>query len=478
MDEQKAKKLIRLAYVLMVVWIVGAFVYICDRMLEQRDTLGELRAIRQASEGWKVKEQSLLSRGRTGLLYVLQEMQQNPEDNRHFRTGRALEKAGGRLRPPLTVEEKAAVRKLLSLAEARIVSYLDDIGGKLNPTEAGLAELAARLVVKYQKDARCPFPDAPVAAAGLAAIAAGEPVAEESAALIRSSFEDISGRIDRSIAGEALDLYPEERQLLAEVLEYCSRQPLEKEELLFLAAAMAGLEKLAGESIAERTKAETSALNEFLGDPPQQPLPVGKLRTSLGGEAAPFTDDEKKQLLAAADASFRLYEDSQARLAETVVKFVITLQQTESRFTVYEIYEDEELREKAGAFTVIFALWRKIDDKVMMVDMVEIAGSTDTRVRDAMVKALVTVGEPAIVPLLRSIRRDKIDQALAAETKDRTKIERLRELNETNKIIRLSCIRALWGIGGPNAREALAPLINEDDPDIVAAADEALREIK
>jgi hypothetical protein len=478
LDKQKAKKLIRLAYVLMVVWIVGALVYICDEMLEQQDTLDELRAIRQASEGWKVKEESLLSRGRTGLLYVLQEMQQNPEDDHHFLAGRALEKAGGRFHSPLTVEEKAAVRKLLSLAEARIVNYLDGIGGKLNPTEAGLAELAARLVVKYEKDARCPFPDAPVAAAAFGSVAAGEPVAEESAALIRSSFEDISGRIDRFIAGEPLELYPEERELFAEVLEYCSRQPLEKEELLFLAAAMAGLEKLAGKSIAECTKAETSALNEFLGYPREQPLPVSKLKEWRGGEWAPFTDDEKEQLLAAADASFRLYEDSQARLAETVVKFVIALQQAESRFIVYEVYEDEELREKATAFTVIFALWKKIDDKVMMVDMVEIAGSTDTRVRDAMVKALVTVGEPAIVPLLRSIRRDKIDQALAAETKDRTKIERLRELNETNKIMRLSCIRALWGIGGPNARKALAPLIDEDDPDIAAAADKALREIK
>ena len=120
----------------------------------------------------------------------------------------------------------------------------------------------------------------------------------------------------------------------------------------------------------------------------------------------------------------------------------------------------------------------KIDDKVMMVDIVEIAGSTDTRVCDAMIKALVTIGEPAIVPLLRSIRRAKIDQALAAETSDRTKIERLRELNETNKIIRLSCIRALGGIGSPNAREVLAPLVDEDDPDISAAAEKALRGIK
>ena len=353
MDEQKAKKLIRLAYVLMFAWIVGALVYLCDEMLEQRDTLDELRAIRQAREGWKVKEESLLSRGRTGLLYVLQEMQQDPEDDRHFRAGRALEKIGGRFHSPLNVEEKAAVRKLLSLAEARIVSYLDDIGGKLNPTEAGLAELAARLVVKYQKDARCPFPDAPVAAAGLAAIAAGEPVAEESAALIRSSFEDISGRIDRFIAGEALDLYPEERELFAEVLEYCRQQPLEQEAFSYLVTAIAGLEKLAGESIARCTKGEMSALNELLGYPREQPLPVDKLRKWRGYKQVSFTGDEKKQLLAAADASFRRYEDSQARLAETVVKFVTTLQHAKSRFIVYEVYENKELREKATAFTLI-----------------------------------------------------------------------------------------------------------------------------
>lgn len=468
----------RLAYLLMVVWIVGALVYICAKMLEQHDTLDELRAIRQASEGWQKHEQSLVSRGRTGLLYVLQEMQQDPEDDRHFRAGRALEKAGGRFHSPLTVKEKAAVRKLLSLAEARINNYIDGISADLDPAEAGFAELAARLVVKYEKDARCPFPDAIVAAAAFASIAAGEPVAEEGVHLIRSSFEDMTGRIDRFIAGEAFDLYPEERKLFAEVLEYCRQQPLEQEAFSYLVTAIAGLEKLAGESIAECTKAEMSALNESLGDPREQPLPVGKLTEWRGYKEVSFTDDEKKQLLAAADASFRRYEDSQARLAETVVKFVTALHHAKSRFIVYEVYENNELREKASAFTVIAALWKKIDDKVMMVDIVEIAGSTDTRVCDAMVKALVTVGEPAIVPLLRSIRRVKIDQALAAETRDRTKIERLRELNETNKIIRLSCIRALRGIGSPNAREVLAPLVDEDDPDIAAAAEKALRGIK
>jgi len=466
----------RVIYAMMLVWVVGAFIYICARMIEQHHTLAELSAIRAESEGWQQQEQSLLGRERVGLLFVLQEMQQKPESNIDFRTGRALQKAGGRFHPPLTEEEKSAVRKLISLAEARIINYLDGIGGKLDPAQAGFALLAGQMVAKYEQDARVPFPRAPVAAAALGKIAAGEEVSEDAAKIFQLKFENVSGRIDRWIAGEALELYPEERQLIAQVLEYCTQLPQGNEALEYLATAIAGLEKLAGKSTSECTGGETSALTKLCNDATRSnDLPADKLKKWLDDDDVEFSDDEKKQLLAAADEAFRRYEDSQARLADTVVKFVTNLRDAKSRFIVYEVYEDKEKRAKASVFTLIFALWQKIDDKVMMVDMVEIAGSRNKYVRDDMVKALVTVGEPAIVPLLRSVRRDKVDPALAAKTKDRLKHERLRELNETNKIIRLSCMRALGGIGGPNAKRTLAPLVDEDDPDISAAAEKALR---
>jgi len=247
-----------------------------------------------------------------------------------------------------------------------------------------------------------------------------------------------------------------------------------KAEYGYLRDASAGLEKLAGVLRATPSKTEQSALSGALDSDYQQKLPADKLKAWLGGGEVAFAENEIADLLAAADDFLRRYESARVRLGETVVRFVKQMRDAGTRFITYEVYEDKEKREKAGVFELIFALWKKIDDKVMIVDMVEISGTRNERLRETMEEALVAIGQPAVPTLIRNIRREKIDQALAAATKDRTKDERLRELNEANKIVRLSCIRALGRIGGTEAEEALKPLVDDEDTDIARAAADAL----
>lgn|GEM_PF-6547024 len=664
------KFLILFAYVSMVAWVIGAGIYICNAMFTQHATLAELRAIRAASEGWQQQADSAVERGRPGLLFVLQEIQQDPGRSRDFRIGRALEKAAGRFHPGLEELEKTAVRKIIGIARVAITDYLDGLDTNLSPAEIEFVELAARVFELYHKDDLCPHLDASKVSSLFKKIAAGEEVSEEDATYLRNNFKEMAARIDRFIAGDTFELYPEERKLFARTAAYCTEYAIKEGELAelrgvvsaltklmgelagemttgehaavkalleipeygqalpaekmkarldkkageltadekeqFIAAsqklsaqyerirddrvyehrwrqdAVNGLGKMAGTFVAELTASEKSALKTMLNDLQpeeaspdremkawdylendesfparqlgawldgneaaftqdeeqnlkkvakklseryddaenvlynkpeygylrdaavgldklaatlraapwlreksalsgmlegeyEQPLPTDKLKAWLDGSEIAFTEDENSQLLAAADDFLGRYEDGRVRLGETAIRFVENMRGAGTRFIIYEVYEDKEQREEAGVFELIFALWKKIDDKVMMVDMVEISGSKNEKLSKTMEEALVGVGEPAIATLIRSIRREKIDQALAAKTKDRTKEERLRELNESNKIVRLACMRALGRIGGSEAKEALKPFVDDEDSDIATGAAEALK---
>ena len=155
---------------------------------------------------------------------------------------------------------------------------------------------------------------------------------------------------------------------------------------------------------------EKSALSGVLEGEYEQPLPTDKLKAWLEGSEIAFTEDENSQLLAAADDFLGRYEAGRARLGETAIRFVEKMRGAGARFIIYEVYEDKKQREEAGVFELIFALWKKIDDKVMMVDMVEISGSKNEKLSKTMEEALVGVGEPAIATLIRSVRREKSDQ--------------------------------------------------------------------
>jgi len=669
LKQKTAKLIILVSYLLMGVWVVGALTYICDEMFGQHATLAELRAVRAGGEGWEQASDGLVGRGRTGLLFILQEIQQDPGRSRNFRVARALEKAGGRFHPALEKGEKAAVRKLVTTADIRVTDYIDGLKTDLTPIEARFADLAARIFEKCRKESRFQHLDTAKISSVFKKIAAGEEIPEDEATYLRTNFKEAAARIDRCIAGEAFDLYPEERTLLVEVSAYCTSYAIEEGGIADLHAvshglrkfvaeltgemtedersALAGLledpeyrqaipadklaahlaretveltedekqqlsaasrklsaqyeatpancvyelnwlenttnalAKIGGTFTAELTKSEKSALTAMAGDlqrdeamPAGQPkpwrflarrrtfpaeklqarledkrptfsqdeqkelanalkdlaqqldeattvlyskpefgylkdavagldklssavraaprqrersalaealegehegLPAGKLNAWLAGHEMAFTQDEKSRILEVADEFLAGHENAKVRLGETAVKSIVKMRDDRSRFIRYEVYEDKEKREQGGVLEVIFALWKKIDDKVAMVDMVEISGTENEKLRLAMQDALVAIGQPAVPTLIRGIRREKIDQALAAETKNRTKEERLRELNESNKIVRLSCLQALGRIGGLEAEGALTPFVDDEDADIAAAAAEALR---
>jgi len=189
LKEETRKFLIIFAYVSMLAWVIGAVIYIYDELLEQHATLAELRAIRAASEGWQQQADSLVERGRPGLLYVLQEIQQHPARSRNFRIGRALEKASGRFHPELEVAEKAAVRKVIGIARVAIIDYLDGLDTNLSPAEIEFVELAARIFELYHKDALCPHLDASRVSSVFKKMARGEEVPEEDGTYLRTNFK-------------------------------------------------------------------------------------------------------------------------------------------------------------------------------------------------------------------------------------------------------------------------------------------------
>ncbi len=464
----------------MGVWCTAALIYICSKMFEQHATLTEIRAVQDAAEGWKETADLLIARDRPGLLYVLQELQQFPEASRDFRTGRALEKAGGRFHESLDENEKTAVRKVIQLGRAAITDYLDGRRQSFGPDGAAFLDLAVRILERYSKDNIYPYLEEPKFISAFTKAAAGEDVPDDVGLYLRTNFDEAAERIDRCIAGQAFELYPEERQLFALAAEQCLKQPTEDDASNYLEMAARGLKKIAGETIAEPTAADKRVLRALLEDTDYEgTLPAGKLREWMAAtEAVEFAAEEKEQLLQAADVFFQRYEAARVRLSEIVVRFAESLRDAGKRFVIYPAYDDEETRERSSALDVVFALWKKIDDKVMMVDMVESSGSENEKVRTNMRKALAAIGEPAVATLIRGAQREKIDQALAAQTKSRTKMERLRELNHTNKITRLSCIRALGSIGGTQAELALKPLVDNEDPDIAASAQESLRRLQ
>ena len=475
------------AYAAMFAWLIGAGAYIATEMAEQHAIFAELRVIRAGEPGWEKAGDLLLKRGNLGLLYVLQEMQQDPDSDHYYRAGRAYEEAGGRYRAPLDPSEKAAVRKLITDSRAKLMDYLE--GRKVDIPPDALAFAGKYISVLNEIDV--PRVDKQPAIGILQKVAAGTQAGTpEEVSYLRTNFEKLVEHVDHVVTGDTIDVTPAERDLFLSVAQYCLAAKVKEDAVKNMIFAAQGLQKMSGKVCpgmseeyqkkmaklvaVQPTRKEASALRALLKNSGYTYAWVGKLDSWMRGQKVEFTDPETRQFLMRAPECFARYEASRARLSGLVVRYVQQMKTEKSRFVLYPVLDDKAKRAEAGVFELISSLWKKTDDRVMVLDMINICATTNDQVRHDIEAALRIIGEPAIPSLIKSIGRDKIDQALAAKTSLRTKAERLRELNASNKIVRLSCIKTLGDIGGSSAPKVFVPLIDDKDPDISASAKTAM----
>ena len=542
---------------------LAGFIYIGTEMVEQHSIFAELRAVRTGGEEAENAAKLLIDRKHEGILYSIQEIRQDAETYPYYVLATVFQKAAGRKREALSEQEKAAVRGLIEKARYKVVDYCDGRTATFNETEQAMLGLTLRILEKLDADSRaefmqkCSISDTYKAERSprhqgdcrrytcfirvFRQIIAGEPVAKEDAAFVRTEFDNVLERFDFCITGDAFDLYPEEKSLFRKAAVYAVQSGVEdspggagssgemlelkdeflqkvqqdgsltclestdqagkflpfvqhfnREDLRDLKYAAAGLEKMAGMYEASLTSRECGRLEQLLQNADSQALPVDLLREWIqvsrarGGSSLSrsFTPVEKQVMLNLSEQYMAEYEASVERFAAVVLRSVQQLRESEERFIPYEHAEDEQKRSEAGAFSIIRALWRKGDDKVIMIDLIDICGTQIESVRRLMEQALLAVGRPAVDSLIRQVRREKIDQALAVKTEFRTRAERLRDLNEENKIVRLSCMRVLGGILRQEIdpdirariRSALLPCTDDEDPDINCAARLALHD--
>ena len=517
-DKKSTPLVLIVVYALMAAWILGAGIYLVREMLKQHAISSDLSAVRTGSTGWEQASSSLITRGNTGLLYVLQELQQNPGSNTAYRAASGLQKIAGSARAPLTENEKAAVRKLLIDANQKVTDCLEGRKVVFSGREIGFIRQFLTIV----EQARFTRLDKQPALTILRKLLERtEPGTPEELAYIRENVEALTDRFDRCVTGETMELTPPEKALFTDVANYCrdlgnatpetappvapvapaapetaaapaQAQPTVKEESLNdIRLATVGLAKMSGMFRARLTGGEIASIQndpELQGSPfaatlatciaanelevPENPVKALEALAAKPKPTVDVSDAEAREILQAARVSLDKYEAERGRLSGLIVSFIQHLKAA-SRFIDYPEAADAQSRATAGPIAVISALWKKTDERVMMLDMVNILGTTNGSVRADIEKAFVLIAQPAVPNLVRAIQRDKIDEALAAKTRFRTKMERLRELNEMNKIVRISCMRALGQIGGPEAKRVLTPLADDKDPDIAAAARQA-----
>jgi len=303
-------------------------------------------------------------------------------------------------------------------------------------------------------------------------------------------------------------LLPEEIELMKLAAERIRKTPIEDEADRYLEFALSGLDKLTGETPAQATGAEIKSIENAVESLPdlipaaaadddkatlEKVFKSEELKEKLmkwisysrgkTQEAVKFTPEERKLLLDAADVFLGFYDKVQERFSEVARKQVENLVESGKRLKTYEVLESPELEAKASVFEVIGTLWRQTEDRVIIINMIDISGSENSNVRENMIEALATAGKTAgrtaTESLVRNIERKRIDQALAAATSDRTKDERLRELNETNTRVRIACTRVLARIAPPEiVEEVIAAMRDEEDPDIREAAKQAQQQLE
>ena len=506
-----------IVYAAMAAWIVFAGAYLVKEMIKQHAISAELAAIRAGAAGWEQASAPLLARGNVGLLYVLQELQQNPSSNTSWRAAAGLRKIAGSARVPLTENEKAAVRKLIIDANQKVTDFLE--GRKVEFSERELSFARQFLAILEQVEI-AKLDKQPALAIFRRVVERGEAGTPVEQAYLRENLEALTARVDRCITGETMELLPAEKALYADVGNYCreliaastaapapaagqtitaraadkapaAAPTIREESLNDIRLAAVGLAKMSGmfrdrltggeigsiRADAELLRAPFAAtivkcLENNEPDVPEEPV---KALAALAAKPKPtvdVSDAEAREILDAAAARITQYEAERTRLADLIVGFIAKLKAA-NRFIIYPEADKPEVRAGAGPIAVISALWKKTDERVMMLDMVNILGTTNERVRVDIEKAYILIGAAAVPNLVRTIQRDKIDEALAAKTRFRTKMERLRELNEMNKVVRISCMHALAEIGGPEAKRVLTPLVDDKDTDIAAAAKQA-----
>jgi len=522
--------LIKVLYSIMALWLLGACICIGREMLEQHAIFGELMAVRSGGDEHQKAVESLLNRGgNVSLPFVLQEIQQDTAKSALYRSANALLMAGGAIRAPLGENEKAAVRKLIITAKTALADRIEGRSVSFSPAEQGFIQQFIAILDdgEFRKIDKAP------------AIGIFRKIADtadsgtpDEIAYFRANIDMLAERFDICIAGTEMELTPAEIALFHDVAEYCTQlllastpkdavsadepavaadpaaqpQPGVKEESIKdMLLAVAGLSKMSGAIGPVSQPKQAKALRRMLKDgTAPKSLPAEKLNAWLALKwqddfelpkkiATPdnlaewlkeqkekthneFTAAEKAQMLDAARGLTTRYETERSRLSDLALKLVEQMKQKD-RFAIYPAVDDPGRRKEAGVFSVISALWKKTDDRVMILDMVGICATSNEYVRENMEKAFNVIGEPATPNLVRIIQRDKIDEALAAKTLFRTKHERLRELNESNKTVRISCIKSLGYVGGSLAEKALVPLFDDKDADVAAAAHQALKKM-
>jgi len=359
---------------------------------------------------------------------------------------------------------KLQARRLLLDVRSGLASRLE--GGKISftPSERGMLAMAAGLAEGAQE---AKF-DASRTVAISQKLALAENVPAEDAAYLKENLANVTDWLDRQVADCDAGILP------AEVTDWCRRQTATLAEQL-LAFASTGLRKMAEQGKAPLTPKERKHLkaaaseDEFAGR-----IPPAKLDGYLADNPVEFTPAEKEALLQVADAYHARHEAAEARLSGLVVRFAKRMRESGERFGAYPVLDDPAISATAGVADIIKSLWKKTDDRIMILDMVTISGTTNQRVRQDMEDALVVIGGAAVPNLIRSVEREKVDQALAADTAQRTKDERLRELNYANRIVRLTSISALGRIGDKQAADLLVRIADDKDPELATSAAKAL----
>jgi len=506
--------LIIVGYVATLSWIIPAMSYNVYQMIEQHRIFAALKAIRYSASDDEIRRASgyLESFGLEGLIYVIQELNQEPERDRRIRLAKAIQRLLTGDEERLGWREKRELRKLLQRWDAETAEQ-----ASFSPAAEFDAKTIQRLMMKSPRDLSPEERDL-LLRFGVEFWLVNKWRVEDDEDILaqrRQMLEfnnflankNIEFTTDERIrAGDILDDWLDEQQKALELTKGSAET-----QLLFRLQRF-----LCGDPVrftADECKEMIHAVSEWHKrerkelSAEQLSTLKAKLQSCLKGASIPFGEEDLQQLT----DRIMAFKDDYISYSLTV-KFKKHLEdlandrREEGRAEIkWEDYEFDYLKEiirrrereyalarlemaKAVAdivkslagkrFTMFVSdvpkthsklsqlvkIWYAKNDEIVVLDLVDLLKSDDFGVRVFMSDALVSIGSMSVRFLRKALETPRVSSVIVVATREKTKREREKELNAQNRRARIESAWILGRIGTPKAIAALKA--NLKDPDI------------
>jgi hypothetical protein len=499
-DAEKKPKhpLLVTAYAILIAWCICAFGWIFREALIQQKIFAGIQSLREGAS--EQAELNILADVDNAPLYIVQELQQEPERSVKVRLASVLEKAIGRSPRKL---DTGTVFAVFSNEVTTLDKLLND---ELRGVDTSwLTDELRKRLKSYQRTSQ------------LVMTTEEQDALIESARKAASEFKpELTAQVVYFVQNRWSDLSKERENRISEFVDSFLRindlSGDENDKEQFIELTVKNLRSKGQDLLPDEKKWLAMKTGAFLtGYLPDSSWKAAAIKAATNYALFGWTPliPQEEQLLIQALALKKEYELQRTRFADALVKSVDNLTKEGGDVPRTHITEmvslfgdlNPNIFERVSGSTITLATSRikKLADQITVFGFKNPGSTTEDARFDAAVQVANTPVQDVIVLLKKTLHREQVPSVMAVKTRTKSKDERKKELERLLRVARISCAATLGRLGSvarqtvqgmdkksgmimndlvvEETRKTLRGILGAASPKVVSAAQAALRQI-